>query len=87
MVFIFFLSATILVSYIFQCLSYDIPCTFMSQQKQSVSNLMGTFVSGLVGLMGSLVQGLTKMQTTDVSDMAQQFSNFAQGLGGAIPSS
>ena len=87
MVFIFFLSATILVSYIFQCLSYDIPYTFMSQQKQSVSNLMGTFVSGLVGLMGSLVQGLTKMQTTDVSDMAQQFSNFAQGLGGANPSS
>jgi hypothetical protein len=31
------------------------------QQKERVSNLMGNFVSGLVGLMSNLVQGWTAL--------------------------
>ena len=68
-------------------LSHELPCTRVFQRKTEVSNLMGTFVSELVGLMGSLVQGWTKLQPTGASDMAQQFGSFAQGLASSKPTS
>ena len=46
---------------------------------------MGTFVFGLVGLMGSLVQGWTKLQPSSASDMAEQFGSFAKGISVSKP--
>jgi hypothetical protein len=57
------------------------------QQKERVSNLMGNFVSGLVGLMSNLVQGWTALGDNAGADLGRQFANFSDGLmtGGSSP--
>jgi hypothetical protein len=57
------------------------------QQKERVSNLMGNFASGLVGLMSNLVQGWTALGDNVGADLGRQFANFSDGLmmGGSSP--
>jgi hypothetical protein len=57
------------------------------QQKERMSNLMGNFVSGLVGLMSNLVQGWTALGENAGADLGRQFGNFSDGLmrGGSSP--
>jgi hypothetical protein len=57
------------------------------QQKERVSNLMGNFVSGLVGLMSNLVQRWTALGDNAGADLSRQFGNFSEGLmrGGSCP--
>ncbi|KAM0857783.1 hypothetical protein ACQ4PT_048271 [Festuca glaucescens] len=50
------------------------------EQKANVSNLIGAFASGMVGLMGSLVQGWTSLQGNARIDMANRFEECAQGF-------
>ncbi|KAM0875286.1 hypothetical protein ACQ4PT_036884 [Festuca glaucescens] len=51
-----------------------------TEQKANVSNLIGAFASGMVGLMGSLVQGWTSLQGNAGIDMANRFAKCAQGF-------
>ncbi|KAM0861889.1 hypothetical protein ACQ4PT_045604 [Festuca glaucescens] len=55
------------------------------EQKAQVANLMGTFASGIVGLMGSLVQGWTALNGNAGVHMADKFAGFSAGIvtGGA----
>ncbi|KAM0853375.1 hypothetical protein ACQ4PT_051131 [Festuca glaucescens] len=50
------------------------------EQKAQVANLMGSFASGMVGLMGSLVQGWTAMHGDAGDLVANTFGNVAQGF-------
>ncbi|KAM0858418.1 hypothetical protein ACQ4PT_047846 [Festuca glaucescens] len=50
------------------------------EQKAQVANLMGSFASVMVGLMGSLVQGWTAMHGDAGDLVANTFSNVAQGF-------
>ncbi|KAM0825095.1 hypothetical protein ACQ4PT_069768 [Festuca glaucescens] len=54
--------------------------TYPIEQKAQVANLMGSFASGMVGLMGSLVQGWTAMHGDAGDLVANTFSNVAQGF-------
>ncbi|KAM0910875.1 hypothetical protein ACQ4PT_013880 [Festuca glaucescens] len=58
------------------------------EQKAQVANLMGIFASGIVGLMGSLVQGWTSLNCNIGVEMANKFGDFAEGIitGGASSS-
>ena len=47
------------------------------QQKSQVANLMGSFASGIIGLMGTLVRGWTALPTNEGVEMANQFGDFA----------
>ncbi|KAM0874592.1 hypothetical protein ACQ4PT_037302 [Festuca glaucescens] len=50
------------------------------EQKAQVANLMGSFASGMVGLMGSLVQGWTAMHGDAEDLLANTFGNVAEGF-------
>ncbi|KAM0906696.1 hypothetical protein ACQ4PT_016611 [Festuca glaucescens] len=50
------------------------------EQKSQVSNLMGSFASGMVGLMSSVVQGWTAMHGDAGDLVANTFGNVAQGF-------
>ncbi|KAM0841121.1 hypothetical protein ACQ4PT_059224 [Festuca glaucescens] len=56
----------------------DLTCPI--EQKAQVANLMGSFASGMVGLMGSLVQGWTAMHGDAGDLVAKTFGNVAHGF-------
>ncbi|KAM0921420.1 hypothetical protein ACQ4PT_006870 [Festuca glaucescens] len=56
------------------------------EQKAQVANMMGTFASGIVGLMGSLVQGWTALNGNAGVHMADKFASFSAGIVTGGPS-
>jgi len=50
------------------------PFFLFVQQKSQIANLVGSFASGIFGLMSNLVQGLTAVQGNAGAEMANQFS-------------
>ena len=62
------------------------------QDREEVSNIIAPFASGMVGLMGSLVQRWTKLQRSARAEMANQFSGVAdqfvpRGATSSVPGS
>ena len=50
------------------------PFFLFVQQKSQIANLVGSFASGIFGLMSTFVQGLTSLQGNAGAEMAKQFT-------------